>query len=68
MGSAKENRGNSEESLRGKTKRTQLEWPLYCPTIYYKRWLCLSEGLILLVDKVHSFAQYRGHETCKKNK
>ena len=32
-------------------------WSLNCPTIYYKVWLCLSEGFILLVDKVHSFAQ-----------
>ena len=43
-------------------------WPLYCPTIYYRVWLCLSEGVILLVDKGHGFAQPRGYETCKKNK
>ena len=43
-------------------------WSLYCPTIYYRMWLCLSEGVIPLVDKVCSFAQPRGHETCKRNK
>ena len=53
LGSAKENRGEARGESEGKTKRSQLE-SLATGLSLYKGWLCLFEGVILLVDKVHS--------------